>query len=86
MPTLTGMISKISADSFVDEKSGATFYTAEITVPIAQLRLIKDVRGSDSGLKPGLPVEVVVPLRHRTALGYLVDPLRSMLWKSFRER
>jgi HlyD family secretion protein len=49
------------------------------------LRLISNLRGADAGLKPGLPVEVVVPLRHRTALGYLLDPLRSMLWKSFRE-
>ena len=86
MPTLTGVVSKISADSFVDEKSGAAFYTAEITVAPAQLRLIQNLRGAGDGLKPGLPVDVVVPLRHRTALGYLVEPLRTMLWKSFRER
>jgi HlyD family type I secretion membrane fusion protein len=86
MPTLTGVISKVSADSFVDEKSGSAYFTAEITVPPSQLRLIRDLRGADSGLKPGLPVEVVVPLRHRTAFGYLVDPLRNMLWRSFRER
>jgi HlyD family secretion protein len=85
MPTLTGVISKLSADSFTDEKTGASFYTAEVTVPTAQLRLIKNLRGADAGLKPGLPVEVLVPLRHRTALGYLLDPLRGMLWKSFRE-
>lgn len=86
MPTLTGVVSKISADSFVDEKSGAAFYNAEITVAPSQLRLIQNLRGAGEGLKPGLPVDVVVPLRHRTALGYLVEPLRSMLWKSFRER
>lgn len=55
-------------------------------MPRDQLRLIKDLRGAEAGLKPGLPVEVVVPLRHRTAISYLTDPLRSMLWKSFRER
>jgi HlyD family secretion protein len=86
MPKLTGTVSKISADSFVDEKTGASFFTAEITVPTSQMRLIRDVRGADAGLKPGLPVEVVVPLHHRTALAYLLEPLRSMLWKSFRER
>jgi len=86
MPTLTGTISKISADSFVDDKTGATFYTAEINVPPSQLRVIRDLRGADAGLKPGLPVEVVVPLRNRTALGYLIEPLRNMLWQSFRER
>jgi HlyD family secretion protein len=86
MPTLTGVVSKVSADSFVDEKSGASYFTTEITVAPSQLRLIRDMRGADFGLKPGLPVEVVVPLRHRTALAYLLDPLRGMLWKSFRER
>jgi len=86
MPTLTGRVSKISADSFVDEKSGAAFYTAEITVAPSQLRLIRDLRGADAGLKPGLPVEVVVPVRHRSAFGYLVEPLRGLIWKSFREQ
>ena len=86
MPTLTGAISKLSADSFVDEKTGQAYYTAEISVPPSQLRLINDVRGAGAGLKPGLPVEVVVPLHNRTAAGYLVEPLRNMLWKSFRER
>jgi HlyD family secretion protein len=86
MPTLSGTISKISADSFVDEKSGATFYTAEITVSPSQLKLMQKYRGADTGLKPGLPVEVVVPLHKRTALGYLLEPLRGMVWKSFRDQ
>jgi HlyD family secretion protein len=86
MPTLTGVISKVSADSLIDEKSGAAYFTVEVTVAPSQLQLIRQVRGADSGLKPGLPVDVVIPLRHRTAFGYLVDPLRNMLWKSFRER
>ena len=30
-------------------------------------------------------MEVVVPLRPRTALDYLVEPLRQMLRRSFRE-
>src|ERR1700721_3037851 len=42
MPALTGVVSKISADSFVDEKSGAAFYNAEITVAPSQLRLIQN--------------------------------------------
>jgi hypothetical protein len=28
---------------------------------------------------------VVVPLRKRTALDYLFDPIREMFWKSFRQ-
>jgi hypothetical protein len=29
---------------------------------------------------------VVVPLKHRSALDYLIEPLKEMLWKSFRQR
>jgi HlyD family secretion protein len=86
MPMITGTISKISADSLVDEKTGAAYYAVEVTVPPAQLGLIRNVRGADAGLRPGLPIDVVVPLRHRTALDYLIEPLRNLLWKSFRER
>jgi HlyD family type I secretion membrane fusion protein len=85
MPLLNGVISKVSADSFVEEKTGAAYFKAEITVPAAELRVIRDERGDLGGLRPGLPVEVVVPKHPRTALDYLIEPLRRMLWKSFRE-
>ncbi|MGA0602278.1 HlyD family type I secretion periplasmic adaptor subunit [Caulobacter sp. KR2-114] len=85
MPLLNGVISKISADSFVDEKAGTAYFRAEVTVPASELRLIRDERGELGGLRPGLPVEVVVPQRPRTALDYLVEPLKRMLWKSFRD-
>jgi hypothetical protein len=33
-------------------------------------------------LRPGAPVEVVVLLRKRTALDYLLEPLTNNLWRS----
>ncbi len=86
LPILHGVISRVSADSFTDDKTGASFFKAEVTVPPSELRIIRDARGSGAGLRPGLPVEVVVPLRQRTALDYLLDPLRHMLWKSFLDK
>ena len=86
MPLLTGTIQKISADALTDEKTGASYFKIEVQVPPSELNVIRQVRGAEAGLKPGLPVEVVVPLRNRTALDYLLDPLREMLWKSFRQR
>jgi HlyD family secretion protein len=32
-----------------------------------------------------LPAQVIVPLRKRTALGYLLEPLSSTFWKVGRE-
>jgi HlyD family type I secretion membrane fusion protein len=85
MPLLHGTVSKVSADSFTDDKTGQAYFRIEVTVPPSQMDLIRQVRGAEPGLKPGLPVEVVVPLHPRTALGYLTEPLKQMLWRSFRE-
>ena len=85
LPRLGGKLTRISADSFIDEKSGQSFFTAEVSVPPEDLRLIQERRGKDFALKPGMPVEILVPLRKRTALQYLFEPLTDMFWRSFRE-
>jgi HlyD family secretion protein len=85
MPILKGRISKLSADSFTDEKSGQRFFRVEVTVPEAELAVIREVRGAQTGLRPGLPAEIVVPLKKRTALQYILEPLEQRFWKSFRE-
>jgi HlyD family secretion protein len=85
MPLLIGYVSRISADSLADDKTGAPYFKLEVTVPPSSVATINKFRGADYGLKPGLPVEVVVQLHNRTALSYLIGPLRDMLWKSFRE-
>lgn len=85
LPMLQGEITEVSADSFVDEKTGERFFTADVKVPAAETAKITAVRGVDQGLRPGLPVEVVVPLRKRTALQYFFEPLQQSIWRSFRE-
>ncbi len=83
LPTLRGEVTKMSADSFTDDKTGAPYFVAEVSVPMAQMRELERVRGG--ALKPGLPVQVLIPLRKRTALQYLIEPLGDALWRSFRE-
>jgi HlyD family secretion protein len=85
LPTLEGQVTRVSADSFVDEKSGAAYFTGEVAVPPEDLRIIQRARGSEFALKPGMPVEVLIPMRKRTALQYLIQPLSEALWRSFRE-
>jgi HlyD family type I secretion membrane fusion protein len=84
MPIIEGRITEISADSFVEEKTGQRFFTAEVTVPPSEMAKILKARGAEGGLKPGLPVEVVVPLKKRTALQYFFEPLEQSFWRSFR--
>ena len=85
LPLLTGKVSKVSADALTDEKTGTSYFKVEVSVPPSQLSVIRQYRGAEEGLRPGLPVEVVVPLRKRSAFDYFVEPIREMLWKSFRQ-
>ena len=85
LPNLEGRLTRLSADSFTDEKTGQSYFTGEITVPRDQLRLIQGVRGQDFALRAGMPVQVLIPLRKRTALDYAFEPLIGSFWSSFRE-
>lgn len=85
LPNLEGKLTRLSADSFTDEKSGMSYFTGEVTVPLDQLRLIQDVRGADFALRAGMPVQILIPLRKRTALDYAFEPLLGSFWSSFRE-
>lgn len=85
LPLLTGRVRTISADSFTDEKTGQSFFRAEVEVPPAELAKVRDVLGQGR-LRPGLPVELVMAMRKRTALDYLLEPLGHHLWRSMREQ
>jgi HlyD family secretion protein len=84
MPILKGKITKVSADGFEDERSGARYFKIEVIVPQSEIAKILTVRG-DTGLKAGLPAEIMIPLRKRNALSYLIEPLTQSLWKAGRE-
>ena len=85
LPIIEGQISKISADSFEDQRTGAHYFEIEVMVPLESLDKLKEFR-ADGGIRAGLPAQVVVPLRKRTALGYLLEPLSSTFWKVGREQ
>lgn len=78
-PIIHGRVTRISADSFTVEETGASYFRAEIVVSASELAKLG--RGAET-LRPGAPVEVVVLLRRRTALGYLLEPLTNNLWRS----
>ncbi len=85
VPELTGKVLDVSGDSFQDQKSGESFYKARIEVSHDSLTKIANLRGRKDAVRPGLPVEVVVPVRKRTVLGYLLEPINETFWRSFHE-
>jgi HlyD family type I secretion membrane fusion protein len=77
---MTGRIVVISADRVTDPRTGRVLFRAEI-------RLDSDQEGGAllRRLAPGMPVEVVVSVQPRTALEYLLEPLRSSMRQSGHE-
>jgi HlyD family secretion protein len=79
-------LTKLSPDAFVDEKTGAPYFLAEASLTPESLKALQTADQGAFELKPGLPAQIMIPLRKRTMLQYLMDPITESLWKSFRER
>jgi HlyD family type I secretion membrane fusion protein len=84
LPLFTGTVRTMSADSFTDDKTGRAFFRSEIVVPESEFNRVRSVLGNGE-LRPGLPVEVVMTVRKRTALQYMMEPLTGALWRSGHE-
>jgi HlyD family secretion protein len=85
LPIVNGEIRNVSADRFVDERTGAGYFLVNVAVPPDEARPLADDAGGTRHLRAGLPAQIVVTTRKRTALQYLIEPLNAMLWRSFRE-
>lgn len=85
LPLLEGRLRTISADSFTDEATGRTFFRAEIEVPPTELAKVRGAIGQGQ-LRPGLPVEIVLAVRKRTALQYILEPFTVHFWRALREQ
>lgn len=84
-PIIHGRVTRISADRLTSENaSGAhPFYRVEIVVSADEMARLGP---SADNVRPGMPVEVVIVTRKRTALQYLFEPLTRSLFRSGSER
>ena len=80
-PPLAGAVTRVSPDSIVGERDGPPYVEAEVTVSPDTL----DGRRANV-LRAGAPVEIVLPLRKRTALQYWFGPLLQNFERDFHER
>jgi HlyD family secretion protein len=77
---LLGVVTLVSADAFVDERFGMTYYRAEIVLtPEARAEL------GDRPILPGMPVEAYIRTGARSPLDYLTRPLTDYFTRAFRE-
>ena len=65
-PELNGEVSRVSADTATDQRTGQAYYTIRISLPPTEVARLGDVR-----LIPGMPVEAFVQTGERTMLSYL---------------
>ncbi|HVZ29432.1 MAG TPA: HlyD family type I secretion periplasmic adaptor subunit [Asticcacaulis sp.] len=84
VPILKGKVLDVSGDTFTDKDNNRSFYTARIEITPETVKTLDSLADGEA-LKPGLPVEVIVPEHKRTVMQYLLEPLNQSLWKSFRE-
>jgi HlyD family secretion protein len=80
-PELNGTVSRISADTALDQRTGQSYYTIRVSMPAEEIARLGDVR-----LIPGMPVEAFVQTGNRTMLSYLMKPLQDQLMRAFREK
>jgi len=79
-PEVSGKVTRISPDVFVDKVTGATYYTAEILPDLDSLAKLGAVE-----IVPGMPVQAFLKTRDRTPLNYLLKPLTDYFTRAFRE-
>ncbi len=80
-PEILGTVTRVSADTTTDQRTGQTYYTIRIAMPAQEVAKLGDVK-----IVPGMPVEAFVQTGDRTMISYLVKPLHDQLMRMFREK
>jgi HlyD family secretion protein len=82
-PILRGEVTRVAADAITPEGAQESEFRVEIVVPPSELEKLG--RSADA-VRPGMPVEIVILLKKRTALDYLIEPLTRSLWRTGSEQ
>ncbi|MFZ1952583.1 MAG: HlyD family type I secretion periplasmic adaptor subunit, partial [Pseudolabrys sp.] len=80
-PEINGTITRISADTTTDQRTGQNYYTTRIAMTKDEIARLGDVK-----LIPGMPVEAFVQTGERTVMSYLIKPLQDQFMRTFREK
>lgn len=79
-PQVVGTVSRIAPELSADQRTGRKWFSVRLAVPINELDRVGALK-----LKPGMPAEVQIRTRYRTALSYLARPLVEHVSRSFKE-
>ena len=79
-PQLEGKLVNISADSLSDQKTGRSYYRAQIALDPGELKKL-----GGKALIPGMPVTTFIETQARTPMAYLLKPFTDYFRLAFRE-
>jgi HlyD family secretion protein len=82
LPVVRGRVRRLSADSLTDPATGETYFRTEVIVPPEQL---EKLGASASQIRVGMPTEMVILLRKRSTLQFIIEPLTRSLWLAGKE-
>jgi membrane fusion protein, protease secretion system len=69
-PHIPGIVTQVSADRLVDEKTGQPYYTVKAKVAPEGMKQVANLQ-----IRPGMPVELFVKTGERTMMNYLLKPV-----------
>jgi protease secretion system membrane fusion protein len=69
-PHIPGVVTQVSADRTVDERTGQAYYKVKAAVAPEGLKMMAHLQ-----IRPGMPVELLVKTGERTMMNYLLKPL-----------
>ncbi|WP_223485062.1 HlyD family type I secretion periplasmic adaptor subunit [Pseudomonas sp. A-RE-19] len=79
-PVIEGVVSSVSADRLINEKTGTPYYLARVRVTEAGVHTLGERK-----LLPGMPADVLIITGQRTLLQYLMQPARNAIAQSMIE-
>jgi HlyD family type I secretion membrane fusion protein len=79
---LPAKVTTVSADRIQNEKTGATFYRADLRIEARELANLKH----GAQVTPGMPAQVMIVTGKRTIMGFLISPITDTLHDAFREQ
>lgn len=81
-PHIPGVVTQVSADRTVDERTGAPYYKIRARVTPAGVKLIA---AHKLDIQPGMPVEMFVKTGERSMMNYLLKPVFDRAKSSMTE-
>ncbi|MEO3388487.1 HlyD family type I secretion periplasmic adaptor subunit [Mesorhizobium sp. CAU 1741] len=82
LPKIEGIVRSVSADRLVDPNTGQAYFLARVEVSKEEI----DALDVGISLVPGMSAEVLIVTGERTALAYIMEPLRATFRRGLREQ